>query len=224
MKKKLIIFILLMLFAGINNINAVTSSGSLSSSEKEAIFPVNDKYCTRSSGSGFYSIGGVFLRDSTASSTDISEKDYIESKEVYETSILAKSACDAFVLENKSGEYLCKDTPSRTAYSCNGTIGELSSTNQEYLEKYITGGQMFETENACLTNCMGTCTLESGYSYRYVKPVTNVNESGSIETVGGRMFQTADGDYAFCVQPAKAFQCPYYKSSGNLIPQYCLNT
>lgn len=220
--KRLLILILLLLF--IPGVNAITSSGTISSSEKEIIYPLNDQFCKETSGEGFYTIGGVYLRDSSASSTDISEEDYIESTEVYESSDLAKTACDNFSLDNKDEGYLCKDTPSRTAYSCSGTIVGLSSS-QEYLEKYITGGQMFETENGCLENCSGTCALKTGYSYRYAKPVTEVSTNGSIDLVTGRIYQTNNGDYAFCIQPAKSFQCPsYYTSSKELIPQYCLNS
>ncbi len=222
MKKKLLILVLLVLF--IPNIYGITGSGTASSSEKEIIYPVSDPYCEATSGTGFYTLGGVYLRDSTASTTEVTEADYIESTEVYEASNLAKTACDNFSLENKDEGYLCKDTPSRTAYACSGTIVGLSSS-QEYLEKYITGGQMFETEDSCLTNCSGTCTLKTGYSYRYAKLVTEENTSGVIEPVGGRMYQTEGGSYAFCIQPAKAFYCPYYYiSTKELIPQYCLNT
>jgi len=223
MKKKILFFILFC-FTCLLNVNAITSSGS--ANEKTPIYPLGDPYCNGSNNDNVYYRGaGVFLTDSkhtTIENNDPSK--YIESKEVYEMSNLAKKACDNLALQDKEKGYLCKDTVERTAYACSGTIKHLEGTEKEYLEKYITGGQMFETESLCKENCDGTCNMQIGYAYRYVLD-TGSEIDGDINIVGGSLYQTIDGSYAFCIQPAKAFQCPYYyTNTGELIPQYCLNS
>lgn len=223
MKNKYIIFTVFVFIFLISNVSAITGSGS--SGKRISIYPAGDKYCENSDTSGYYTGGGVFLKDSTESESK--ESDPIVSEEVYESKNLAQNACSNFSLENKDQEYLCKEYPETTAYACNGTIEALSGTSNEYLEKYITGGLMFATETDCLTNCTGTCSLKIGYSYKYVKTEKQTNSNGIIAEIGGRRFTTYDsgsGLDAFCVQPSKSFHCPqYYTSSKELIPQYCEN-
>ncbi len=223
MKNKYIIFTVFVFIFLISNVSAITGSGS--SGKRISIYPAGDKYCENSDTSGYYTGGGVFLKDSTESESK--ESDPIVSEEVYESKNLAQNACSNFSLENKDQEYLCKEYPETTAYACNGTIEALSGTSNEYLEKYITGGLMFATETDCLTNCTGTCSLKTGYSYKYVKTEKQTNSNGIIAEIGGRRFTTYDsgsGLDAFCVQPSKSFHCPqYYTSSKELIPQYCEN-
>ena len=71
MKNKYIIFTVFVFIFLISNVSAITGSGS--SGKRISIYPAGDKYCENSDTSGYYTGGGVFLKDSTESESKESE-------------------------------------------------------------------------------------------------------------------------------------------------------
>lgn len=228
MKKKLLIFIVFS-FLLIPNIYAITPSGSLSSSQKIAIYPYGDNTCSRST--TYDNFGGVYkiVVNEENNGKDI---EYI-STDIYKTKEAAENMCKTFIKENYANEnkdtYICKGTKKVTAYACKRETeypemsGIVSDDTMDNLDDYLTYyDKMYIKESECLNKCDGACELSTGYKYNYVLPHNTENiEKSELKNIRGDIFQTENGGNAFCIQPGEKFFCTL--RNGVAQPQYCLN-
>lgn len=214
-KAKYILFSFLLLIS-LSNVNAITSSGQIPSSEKEFIWYKNQK-CEAGTAVKYGPLGGYY--SAYANSTE-KKYTYYTSTNIYTDEEYAKRACENFTKEDKNKDYLCTGTHQTSGYVCykEGQVTfEIDKRTYENIN--VDGGRMYNTEEDCTKNCSGTCKVQKAYSFEYADElVEGSNSSGNINPIMGRIYSNASGDPAFCIQPTLDISCYTDNSS-----QYCLN-
>lgn len=218
-KLKYLFFSTLVLLTSISTTLAITSSGQIPSNQKEFIW-YKGKNCGPGSEvkygpvSGYYS---AFSSDSKKSYT------YYTSPTLYTDEAYATKGCEYFTSQskNKDKNYLCTGTKQTSGYACykEGKVTfEIDGRTYENIN--VDGGRMYTSESECADNCSGTCKVQKGYSFEYATEIdTGTTTNGEIAPLYGDVYSTANGNPAFCIQPAARIGC-----YGDNSAQYCLNS
>ncbi len=218
-KLKYLFFSTLVLLTSISTTLAITSSGQIPTNQKEFIW-YKGKSCAPGSEvkygpvSGYYS---AFSSDSKKSYT------YYTSPTLYTDEAYATKGCEYFTAqsENKDKNYLCTGTKQTSGYACykEGKVTfEIDGRTYENIN--VDGGRMYTSESECADNCSGTCKVQKGYSFEYATEIdTGTSTDGEIAPLYGDVYSTANGNPAFCIQPATKMTCYL-----NNYAQYCLNS
>lgn len=218
-KLKYLFFSTLVLLTSISTTLAITSSGQIPTNQKEFIW-YKGKSCAPGSEvkygpvSGYYS---AFSSDSKKSYT------YYTSPTIYTDEAYATKGCEYFTSqsENKNKNYLCTGTKQTSGYACykEGKVTfEIDGRTYENIN--VDGGRMYTSESECADNCSGTCKVQKAYGFEYATEIdTGTTTNGEIAPLYGDVYSTANGNPAFCIQPAARMSC-----YGDNSAQYCLNS